>query len=183
MAEDLPSFKYHPDPLDTGSVVASDDQCVCCGRARGFIYHGPVYAIQELVDEICPWCIADGSAHVRFDAEFTDAAMIGQVSPEDEVLNSVVEEIAYRTPGFAGWQIEMWFAHHGDGAAFLGPAGRHELQERWPDALPSIRSACDFLTDEDWPGFFASLDIEHGPTAYVFRCLHCGQYGGYVDFA
>ena len=58
----LPTFKYHPDPVATGNVVQSDTECVCCGKARGFIYAGPVYAIEEYDHCICPWCIADGSA-------------------------------------------------------------------------------------------------------------------------
>ncbi|WP_084910671.1 CbrC family protein [Burkholderia ubonensis] len=43
----LPTFRYHPDPLGTGSVVESDARCVCCGVARGYRYAGPVYAIGE----------------------------------------------------------------------------------------------------------------------------------------
>ena len=70
----LPKFKYHPDPVATGSVKATEESCICCGRARGFIYVGSAYAEDELDEQICPWCIADGSAHSRFDASFTDEA-------------------------------------------------------------------------------------------------------------
>ncbi|REJ66450.1 MAG: hypothetical protein DWQ31_14945 [Planctomycetota bacterium] len=31
----LPVFKYHPDPLDTGAIAASDAICACCGQSRG----------------------------------------------------------------------------------------------------------------------------------------------------
>jgi uncharacterized protein CbrC (UPF0167 family) len=32
---DLPSFRYHPDPLATGSVIAARDMpCLCCNRIR-----------------------------------------------------------------------------------------------------------------------------------------------------
>ncbi|MBK1868507.1 CbrC family protein [Aestuariivirga sp. YIM B02566] len=50
----LPKFTYHPDPIATGSLVASEEICICCGQARGFIYKGPAYAVEELVDCICP---------------------------------------------------------------------------------------------------------------------------------
>jgi len=60
---DLPVFRYHPDPIASGSVVASAAECVCCGEARGFIYTGPAYCEAELEEALCPWCIADGSAH------------------------------------------------------------------------------------------------------------------------
>ena len=54
--------------------------CVCCGERRGYIYAGPVYSERELSDSLCPWCIADGSAHSRFGAEFTDAAGAKNIS-------------------------------------------------------------------------------------------------------
>src|SRR6266480_2367057 len=66
----LPEFRYHPDPRATGVIVASEARCVACSRTRGFIYTGPVYAEQEFIDAFCPWCIADGTAARRFDAEF-----------------------------------------------------------------------------------------------------------------
>ncbi|MBQ0974293.1 CbrC family protein [Streptomyces sp. RK31] len=32
MSDGLPSFRHHPDPVATGSIRASTDRCVCCGR-------------------------------------------------------------------------------------------------------------------------------------------------------
>jgi uncharacterized protein CbrC (UPF0167 family) len=55
-----PEFRCHPDPIATGSIEVSDTPCVCCGQARGYVYAGPVYAVEEYDREICPWCIADG---------------------------------------------------------------------------------------------------------------------------
>ena len=37
---DLPVFRYHPDPIASGSIVASDAQRACCSARRGFIYTG-----------------------------------------------------------------------------------------------------------------------------------------------
>ncbi|QOG23992.1 hypothetical protein FOM02_41000 [Bradyrhizobium sp. SEMIA] len=73
----LPSFKYHPDPVATGSVQKSDVQCICCGQARGYVYIGPVYAAEELCESLCPWCVADGSAHGKHGASFTDESGAG----------------------------------------------------------------------------------------------------------
>ena len=100
----LPTFKYHPDPLATGSVVVSDKKCLCCDRTTGFIYAGPVYAEEELDQAICPWCIADGSAAEKFAAAFTDESGIGD--GEVTVSREVEEEVSRRTPGFSGWQPE-----------------------------------------------------------------------------
>lgn len=69
----LPVFKYHPDPLSTGSVIESTVVCKCCGQNKGYIYTSSVYAIEELHNEICPWCIADGSAAKKYGATFVDS--------------------------------------------------------------------------------------------------------------
>jgi hypothetical protein len=34
----LPVFKYHPDPLLTGSVQQRNVQCACCGETREYTY-------------------------------------------------------------------------------------------------------------------------------------------------
>ena len=178
----LPHFTYHPDPIGTGSITQSNAACVVCGKARGFIYSGPVYSAsdEELDDAICPWCIADGSAHERFDAAFTDAAGVGGYGEWEDVPEAVVEEVAYCTPGFTGWQQERWFTHCGDGAMFLGVVGRSELRERGQDAIEAIKEASE-MDEEEWDDFFKHLDKDGSPAAYLFQCRHCGKFGGYID--
>ena len=182
-AEPLPTFKYHPDPLATGSIEPSATAaCACCGRVRGFVYTGPVYAVREYDRRICPWCIADGSAHATLDAAFHDEEAVGGGGDWDEVPPAVIEEVAWRTPGFAGWQQERWWSHCGDAAQFLGRAGRAELEAAGPQAVEAIRESAGFEPgDEGWDEFFASLDKDGSPTAYLFRCAKCGQLGGYQD--
>src|SRR5215831_4238076 len=102
VSEALPAFRYHPDPVGTGFVAPASTACAVCGRQRGFIYTGPVYAVDDLQRKVCPWCVADGSAAERFDATFTDAG-----TPAD-VPAPVTEEIIRRTPGFTAWQQEHW---------------------------------------------------------------------------
>ena len=178
----LPAFKYHPDPLDTGMVIPSDAECVCCGKQRGFIYTGPVFSEEEYVNCICPWCIADGSAHDKLDAEFQDPQSVPGWACADapQVDSSVIEAVCFRTPGFAGWQQEQWHTCCNDASAYLGRAGHKELKERWPEAIEVIR-ATTALEGKEWERFFKSLDREYGPTAYVFRCIQCGKCGGYQD--
>jgi|1185.fasta_scaffold126200_1 uncharacterized protein CbrC (UPF0167 family) len=161
MSQQLPAFRYHPDPLGTGSVVVSSSACPCCARNRGYAYAGPIYAVEELED-LCPWCIAAGAAAKMFDARFTDA---GWDAPDD-VPAEVLNEIEQRTPGFPGWQQERWMYHCRDGMAFIGlvdgaaprPAG--VAPNRWQ--VPA-RSGAD-----------------HG-TTYLFRCLHCPAESAYHD--
>ena len=177
----LPAFRYHPDPLGTSSIRASDTVCVVCGQARGYVYTGPVYteSTEELDERICPWCIADGAAHERFAAEFTDMGSIGGDDWE-EVPERVQKLVGHRTPGFTSWQGERWFTHCGDAAAFLGPVGYKELKALDPAARAAIRDEAA-LEGAEWQEYYRSLDREGSPVAYLFRCLHCGAYGGYSD--
>lgn len=177
----LPIFKYHPDPLATGNVVKSETKCACCGKARGFIYTGPVFAVDEYDQCICPWCIADGSAHEKLEASFTDEVGIGGGGMWDEVPEEVVEEVAYRTPGFSGWQQEQWWTHCGDAAQFIGRAGRKELTSLGPQAIAAIQESAGMTDGTEWDEFLATLDKDGAPTAYLFRCSKCGQLGGYQD--
>ncbi|MFD4788108.1 CbrC family protein [Streptomyces sp. NPDC058459] len=98
---EIPYFRYHPDPMATGSVVASDAACACRGRERGYVYTGPVYAAEQLGGRLCPWCIADGTAAARYEAQFC-GDVVG-----DDVSREVLMAIAERTLGFTGWQEEQ----------------------------------------------------------------------------
>ena len=173
--EALPKFKYHPDPVATGSIEADTGAtCSACGQARGYIY------FDQFEDDVrvCPWCIADGSANRKFDIEFNDGGAMDDAPP------SVMEEISCRTPGFGGWQQERWLTCCSDAAAFLGPVGAKELRRQFPEAIPAVREvlAADFEVDgRELQEYFDALDREGQPTAYLFRCLHCGGYLGYVD--
>lgn len=177
----LPTFKYHPDPVATGSVQTSDRQCVCCHQRRGYIYVGPVYSADEIEEQICPWCIADGSAANKYDASFTDGAGIGACGDGQAVPDHVSEEVTRRTPGFSGWQQEQWFTHCGDAAVFLGAAGYEELQQLGKNAIEAIQESTGLLPGPEWENFFTALDKDGSPRAYIFRCATCGVLGGYQD--
>ena len=176
----LPNFSYHPDPIATGSILASDSCCVCYGQARGYIYVGPVYATDEYQDSLCPWCIADGSANTKLGASFTDESGIGGYGDWDRVPTEVLEQVAYRTPGFSGWQQEQWWTHCGDAGAFLGRKGYEQLENLGRDAVEAIQQNSG-LGGIEWERFYRALDTDGSPTAYLFRCRHCGILGGYHD--
>ncbi|MGE7435145.1 CbrC family protein [Kitasatospora sp. NPDC001175] len=172
MTEQLPVFPYHPDPVATGAIVRSDGECSCCDRARGYIYTGPVYAAEDLRNRLCPWCIANGSAAARFDAQFTDVV--------DDVPRDRLFAITQRTPGFSAWQQEHWLVHCDDGAAFLGTAGAAGLAA-YPEAWTSLQREL-----ESWPAsqaeqFLKALTKDGQPTAYLFRCRVCGSHLAYSD--
>ncbi len=177
---DVPRFRYHPDPIATGSVVASDRVCVACGQPRGYVYVGPVYSAEDLDESLCPWCISDGTAHQRLGAEFVDPSAVGGYGAWEAVPREVVEEVAYRTPSFSGWQQERWFTHCKDAAELLGPCGWDELQKMGPQAIEAVGNECT-VAAADVMDYLRALSRDAGPTAYLFRCLHCGQIGGYSD--
>ena len=183
MTVEFPRFRYHPDPFATGSLIESEGACIVCEKTRGLLYTGVPYSEEEIDEEsICPWCIADGSAHRDLGAEFTDAASIGTgLVGTGPVALEIIEEIAYRTPGFSGWQTESWFTHCADGAAFLGAVGQGELSNAGPEAIEAVRESTGLDQDATWNEFFAALDRDGSPRAYLFRCLHCGRFGGYTD--
>ncbi|MBZ5606979.1 MAG: CbrC family protein [Acidobacteriia bacterium] len=178
--EPLPTFKYHPDPVATGSIQQSESPCLGCNRIRGYIYVGPAYSekFHYLSGSLCPWCIAEGSAAKRFGATFTDTGLM------EDVSEAVLEEVGTRTPGFESWQQEQWLTCCEDAAAFLGLAGAAELKSRFTEAIPAVKRCLE--DDYDLAGaeleeFFDGLSKDGQPTAYIFRCLHCNRYLAYVD--
>jgi uncharacterized protein CbrC (UPF0167 family) len=178
-SQELPDFRYHPDPVGTGSVVAVNVTCVGCEQLRPYTYAGPVYAEEELEDALCPWCIADGTAARRFAAQFADVSW----AVPDDVPEAATDEVLHRTPGFAGWQQERWLHHCGDAAAFLGAVGAAEVADP-PDALEALRNEG---RASGWPAdqidrYMAALTKDGQPTAYLFRCLVCGVHLAYSDF-
>ena len=182
MPESLPKFKYHPNPLATGSIEKSDTPCACCKRTRGYVYTGPTYGEDEYDHNLCPWCIADGSAHGKLRVTFHDDAGIpgSDFIESPPVSEVVIAEVTQRTPGFTAWQQEQWFTCCSDAAAFLGRAGRKELKAFYPEVIAALKQVHG-LGGEEWDEIFQAMDKDGSPTAYVFQCLHCGKYGAYYD--
>jgi len=53
----LPKFRYHPDPLETGSFIEGEVKiCPCCGKESNTYYVKSPYAVDD-VDYLCPVCI------------------------------------------------------------------------------------------------------------------------------
>ncbi|MFB6769973.1 CbrC family protein [Streptomyces sp. NPDC056337] len=53
MSAELPFFRYHPDPLASGSIRASAESCACCGRSTGWIYTATFYSAQKVSGRFC----------------------------------------------------------------------------------------------------------------------------------
>ena len=102
MADTLPTYEYFPDPLRNGCIVEKQSSCLCCNRQRSFMYVGPIYATED-IEEVCPWCIADGKAVSKWLAGFNDVYLASNEVPKD-----IVKTIDRRTPGYETWQGNKW---------------------------------------------------------------------------
>src|SRR5438445_7527958 len=43
----ISEFRYHPDPIMSGSIAESMAKCRVCKKARGYIYTAPAYADED----------------------------------------------------------------------------------------------------------------------------------------
>ncbi|MDN3617331.1 CbrC family protein [Vibrio gallaecicus] len=172
----LPIFKYHPDPLATGSIEVSDEVCECCEKTTGYIYSSTLYA-QEEVEFICPWCIADGLASKKFDGTYIDdypliSAGLGK---------SVVSEVCERTPGYNSWQQEQWQSHCNDACEFHGDAEKEELQALSGEALDSFLEK-EMIKLDIWVSILAGYQKGGSPAVYKFKCRKCPEVLYTMDF-
>ena len=121
--KDLPRFKYHPDPLSTGSFEEGEEKiCPCCGNKSKVYYSSFPYCTED-VEYICPTCISNGEAAKKFDAIFVNnAEWHGENDKEKD------DELFRRTPGYLSWQGEHWLSCCDDYCAYMGTVGTRELK-------------------------------------------------------
>jgi len=132
------------------------------------MYVGPVSAMEELDEKLCPWCIADGSSASKLGASFADPDPLVQAG----VPNDVVEEITLRTPCYESWQQDSWLAHCGDACEFHGDAtcddvsdASVEAKQQWKDEFKQDEAGWQLATDGYRPGGSSAF--------YKFQCRHC----------
>ena len=172
LSQSLPHFIYHPDPLSTGAFVEGEAKlCPSCGKESNVYYDLIPYCIDN-IENLCPFCIANGLAAEKFDAEFVqDAEWSGQTNPEKDKL------LFCQTPGYSSWQGENWLSCCQDYCAYLGRVGTKELKE--------MGIAEQVLADYEERGEYQDIEeylVKDGSLCgYLFRCLHCQKYQIWVD--
>ena len=170
--KDLPFFKYHPDPLETGSFEEGEEKiCPCCGNKSRVYYTSMPYCIDN-VDYLCPTCISNGDAARKFDAMFvSDAEWHGDNDKEKD------DELFRRTPGYLSWQGEHWLSCCDDYCAYMGTVGTRELK--------AMDIADEVIEEYVQRGAFEDIGeylVKDGPMCgYLFKCIHCGKYHLWVD--
>ncbi len=178
--QSLPEFRFHLNPLQTGSLVAEEGECECCENFVNYLYRGPVYSEEEILS-LCPWCIASGNAARKFSATFTSVE-----SGSNKIFKLLINEVEKNTLGFAGWQSERWLTCCDQPCEYLGKGGLAEMEALGVDAKESlsqsiIKEAGYALNSQEAQDYLNILMKEEDPTAYFFRCLTCLKYHAYSD--
>ncbi len=208
---ELPKFKYHNNPLKTGTfdVMLSPSKCKCCKEYTWVIYSFPFYAEIELIMELeclCPDCIANGEAAKKFRGSFQPVDVQRQFEENFQNEKTVdrvndidkINELLYKTPSFQAWQREIWRTHCNDYCEFIGYVSADDLykmgimDEVLDDPLWKDSSWCDFPVKDvicnlvsEWDGeerALVRIGVTDKAQGYLFKCLECGKYLVWFDF-
>lgn len=183
--KELPKFKYHSDPLSTGSIVKRPVKCPVCEQDQEYAYEGPFYSTDE-VEDICPWCIENGKAAEKFNGEFQDYCGIEGISPDPSnpdkhpYNEDHIDELITRTPGYYGIQQEQWLCHCNEPCNYIGQVGWKEIEELEIDVNEDIKIEAQKyrMTVDEFKQGLINKGFMQG---YLFQCLHCGKYRLYTD--
>lgn len=176
----IPVFSYFPDPIGNGCITRKRAKCPCCEKNRPFMYVGPIYVIEDII-EVCPWCVADGSAAAKWDASFNIIQGVPGTVPD-----AVVLEIQTRTPGFETWEENHWLYSGTDAMVFLGEVmGREVLDEDDTNKVDACLKALQALnwTPEESRKVLRAVTIAGQPAIYLFQDRHTGDYAAYAENA
>ena len=131
-----------------------------------------------LSDAICPWCIADGSAHRNFHTSSVDAEAFGDDTPV-----APADEIALRTPGYNSRQGEAWPSCCVDATAFIAPVGIREIRRRYREWKGEVLAHIIYnmqISGGAGQRLLESLHRDSEPTAFLYQGLHCGRNNSHV---
>lgn len=170
----LPFFRFHPKPLETKAIIPIEIVCRVCLQHRPHKYQGPFYSDVE-VEDLCPWCIADGSAAAKYRGEFHD-----KDSVEGPVGIESIEELIHRTPGYLGLQEDDWPIHCGEICEFLNYAPWTQLNPFLSELMPDLERIAERL-DTQPHRLIEELESGHSLQSYLFRCSLCGSHRLAVD--
>ncbi len=167
---ELPQFKYHPDPVSNKIIVECDFTCSVCNLRRGFVYEGPYYCLED-VENICPWCIKDGSAASKLNVEF---AVFKDLN--ENLDSQKIDELIHRTPGYFYTQEGEWAIHCNDFCAYIEKTKWSRVEELIEDLrfdLEEMQTKLELSDDI----FYEDLRMTNSPLwLQLFKCLPCGKY-------
>ena len=116
MKDNLPFFKYHPNPLVTGNAIEKDFVCLCCNQEKKVAYLGGIHSSTYEIERemVCLECISDGSASNKWDASFG-----GLMQDREKISKEIIDELEKRTPDYSSWQDSVWLTHCDDSVNFM----------------------------------------------------------------
>jgi uncharacterized protein CbrC (UPF0167 family) len=174
----LPKFKYNLDP----GIIKSKKKCPVCGKATGYdCLVSPVGDCdEEDIQGVCPWCVFDGSAAKKYNAEFNETD-----AKPDEATATAIDEIKRRTPTvFTPQGNFVWETHCGDFYVYL-------KQVVWDDIVKMgiveeieedlKADGCGFLQFQTLTEIKEQLCKGSSLEGWLFRCSKCGKYHLYLD--
>jgi len=171
---ELPKFRFHIDPIGNKVIVESEAECPICNQKTGYAYAGPFFSVED-VENICPWCIANGEAAKKYKGSFQDDESI-----ESEISEEELHELIHRTPGYCGWQQEQWLVHCNSPCTFVGYVGWNEIKDQL-DRFIDIEEDCRQFNGMEIEQLSEYL-VERGACqGYLFECTHCHGYRLYID--
>ena len=85
-----------------------------------------------------------------------------------------------KTPGYSGWQQEVWLAHCDDYCAFLGYVGWNEIKQLGIEK--EIEQDLSSTYTDSEIEFIKKNLIDNGDMqGYLFRCITCGKHRLHQD--
>jgi uncharacterized protein CbrC (UPF0167 family) len=175
VARELPRFKYNLKPLDNKIIIRRSAVCPVCNKETDYVYEGFFYSEKD-IENICPWCIANGEAAAKYNGEFQNTALCENVES-----SRYIDELIHRTPGYIGWQQEKWLSHCGDFCTFVGYVDGQEilhLLDKLREDLERTKIAYD-LTEEELERHLQNNSNLQG---YLFKCVICGKLRLAIDY-
>lgn len=169
----LPQFAYIPDPLKSGAVIPSDEPCACCGETRGYLCKIPPNT-EEGIENLCPWCVADGTAAAIFDPEFTDPIAF----EKNNLPLETIRIISTRTPAYTlpldPDADDQWPVHCEDACVYLGELSTTDSDMIPDEAKEEFRQRYA-LSDKEFQQLIYHDDPSKNRTAlHRFQCRKCG---------
>jgi uncharacterized protein CbrC (UPF0167 family) len=159
----------------TGCLEKSDKTCEICNNKQGYISTSIMSSIDDVYD-VCPWCIADGSATKKHDGEF-----VIYIENSDSLSNEILQELSYKTVSYPAYQELIWLTHCNDGCEFLGHASEQDFKYISEEETQRLLSEKTF-TKENIKNLKISNDISKLPYLLKFKCLHCNELKFLIDY-
>ena len=173
--EELPTFKYHESVKMTGILVEEDIVCECCQKGSHYKMDIVLYSEEE-VEDLCPWCVADGSAAKKYNGTFIDLEGSDMIPSLEKRL-----ELTRKNPGYPSWQENVWLAHCDDYCKYVDAVDYSVIEHLEVDLKEDFERLSKEFYYDTVEEFKEALKNNHSMQIYLFECLTCKKPRIHVD--